>query len=101
MVSRNSGKSWEKKLSEITRKGEVLPPIASGLWHLPIPPPERLYVSFGERIPTQGLVATPEALWAIREQTAHAIEHQLAELQSFREQDSPQWHRWRRKLTGR
>jgi len=97
---------WLKErlpLERLTRDGDMIPPLARGLGPTLLPRPQRFYFGFGERISTlelQGSAADPNALWALREQVAVAIEAELARLREYRSMDKPaSWSRLRRWLT--
>jgi 1-acyl-sn-glycerol-3-phosphate acyltransferase len=85
------------KLDGHTRDGEVLPPLSTGLFKLPIPKPERFYFGFGERINTQNIQPNKQGSWEIREQVAYSIEQQITQLQAYRVQDRQQHWSWLRK----
>jgi 1-acyl-sn-glycerol-3-phosphate acyltransferase len=77
-------------IDEMTRGGDMLPPIARGIGATLIPKPQRYYFGFGERIPTahlHGRAADQDALWSLREQVARAVEGQIRRLIDYRAQD--------------
>ena len=93
---------WLKRLhlDDKIRGGDLLPPLATGLFKLPFPKPERFYFSFGERTTTAQATAEASSIWNIREQVAQSIERQLVELQAYRSQDrQAQWGWLRKQLT--
>lgn len=99
---------WRRRLAEktglmkATRDGDLIPPLAMGLGPTLIPRPQRYYFGFGARIPTahlQGQHTDRDAVWAVREQVAHAVEEQIARLRAFRIEDRTQnWSVLRRWL---
>lgn len=102
-IQNNKVASWMLKklhLEDKTRDGEILPTISTGIAKLPIPRPERLYFSFGERISTQNSTASKQGEWYVRELVAQSIEQQLMELDRYRQQDRLEnWGWLRKKLT--
>jgi hypothetical protein len=64
-----------------------------------IPRPQRFYASFGARIPTAGLDADNDTLWAVREQVAASIYAQLDAMNRYRAEDRKNWSWLRRQLT--
>jgi hypothetical protein len=90
------------KLSERTRGGDMIPPLARGIGATLLPRPQRFYFGFGKRISTarlQGQSDDAKRVWALREKVAKAIEQQLDMLTAYREQDRPQnWSALRRLL---
>lgn len=86
------------KIQEFTRKGDLLPSLFTGIAFTPIPKPQKFYFSFGERISTENMQATPEQIWQLREATAQSIQQQLKQLNQYREQDISKWSRLRRWL---
>ena len=102
-ILKNSTANWMMKtlkLEKKLRKGDMLPTLTTGIGKLPVPRPERLYFSFGERIPTQHLDLNKDNEWSIRETVADSIETQLMQLNEFRRHDREQnWVWWRKKLT--
>ena len=99
---------WRRNLAEktgllkATRNGDFLPPLAVGLGPTLIPKPQRYYFGFGPRISTahvQGQQADRDAVWAIRQQVAGAVEDQIQRLRKYREEDRRQnWSLARRWL---
>ena len=86
---------WLKKL---TRNGDILPSLFTGILFTPIPKPQKFYFSFGERISTAELQANPEQILQLRDATAQSIQQQLEQLKQQRVQDVPRWSRLRRCL---
>jgi 1-acyl-sn-glycerol-3-phosphate acyltransferase len=90
------------KLNEATRNGDMIPPIVRGLGPTMLPRPQRYYFGFGERIPTAHLhdrAGDKNAVWALREQVAQAIERQIELLLRYRIEDRQQnWSALRRWL---
>ena len=86
-------------LEKTLRGGDVIAPLSRGLGPTLIPRPQRFYASFGERIPTAGLSADNDTLWAIREQVAASIYRQLDEMNAYRTEDRKSWSWLRRQLT--
>jgi 1-acyl-sn-glycerol-3-phosphate acyltransferase len=90
------------RISEITRDGDMLPPIARGLGPTMLPRPQRFYFGFGQRIATaslQGQQTDKDAIWALREQVAQAVELQIERLIQYRTQDRlSNWSPLRRML---
>lgn len=98
--------SWLNKyaaVNEMTRNGDVLPPIVKGVGPTLIPRPQKFYFGFGERIPTSHLNRNTEdksVLWQVREEVAMSIENQLDRLEAYREHDKENnWGPLRRWLT--
>lgn len=90
------------KLAELTRAGDMIPPIVRGLGPTPVPRPERFFFGFGERISADSYTAgadDPEAVWSLRERVAESIEVEMRALFELRGRDRPQWRQWRRWLT--
>lgn len=89
-------------VSKTTRNGDMIPPIARGIGLSMIPRPQRYYFGFGERIQTasmQGRETDADALWALREEVAGAIERQIQRLLRYRVEDRLQnWSLTRRLL---
>lgn len=89
-------------LQELTRGGDMIPPLVRGLGPSLLPRPQRYYFGFGPRIPTaalQGLHDDPAAAWALREQVAGAVEQQISRLLRYRSEDRLQsWSLLRRWL---
>lgn len=78
------------KLDEMTRGGDMLPPLTRGLGPTMLPRPQRFYFGFGARIETQhlqGRQGDKAAVWELREQVARAVEGQIDRLMAYREQD--------------
>ena len=102
-VQNNKVSKWmiEKlKLEKKLRGGDMIPTIATGVARTPVPRPERLYFSFGERISTTHTVPSKQGEWYIREIVAQSIEKQLAMLEDYRQQDREKnWSWLRKKLT--
>jgi 1-acyl-sn-glycerol-3-phosphate acyltransferase len=90
------------RLSERTRGGDMIPPVIRGIGPTLFPRPQRYYFGFGKRIPTahlKGKAGDPEALWALREEVARAVEGQIERLLVYREEDRLQhWSVLRRWL---
>ena len=81
------------------RHGDMIPPVTRGLGLTSIPRPERFYFSFGEPIKTselQGREQTKKLLFDTREVVSEAINSQIEELMTIREQDTKEG--WVRKL---
>jgi len=89
-------------ITNLTRNGEVIPPIAKGLGPTLIPKPQRFYFGFGDRIQTehlQGRSEDDEAVWPLRDKVAASIEELLEMLQQHRDEDrEANWSRLRRWL---
>ncbi|PPE74558.1 hypothetical protein C3942_07285 [Solimonas fluminis] len=89
-------------LDEMTRGGDMIPPIPRGLGLTILPRPQRYYFGFGPRIPTehlQGRQGDKDVVWAVREQVAKAVESQIQRLLSYRSEDRLQnWSLLRRWL---
>lgn len=102
-IQNNRAANWILKkfnLENKTRDGEILPTISTGVAKLPIPRPERLYFSFGDRISTLDTPKGKQGEWDIRERVAESIETQLLELEQYRQQDRVEnWGWLRKKLT--
>ncbi|MBA4285087.1 MAG: hypothetical protein C0434_06100 [Xanthomonadaceae bacterium] len=78
------------RIEEMTRGGDMLPPITRGLGPTLLPRPQRFYFGFGQRIPTaplKGLEGDRTAVWQLREQVANAVEQQISRLLHYRSQD--------------
>lgn len=90
------------RLAEATRNGDMIPPLAVGLGPTIVPRPQRYYFGFGQRIPTThlaGRVDDKDAVWALREQVARAVEGQIDRLKRYRVEDRLQnWSLLRRWL---
>lgn len=99
---------WRLQLAErigllnVTRGGDFIPPLATGIGPTLIPKPQRYYFGFGERIPTKklkGQQGDKAVLLALREQVAKAVLGQIELLQSYRREDREQnWSRLRKWL---
>ena len=77
-------------LDAYTRNGDMIPPVARGLGLSMLPRPQRYYFGFGRRIRTRQLkgdASDSDAVWALRERVARAVERQIAALKTFRETD--------------
>lgn len=77
-------------LEAYTRNGDMIPPLARGIGLSMLPRPQRYYFGFGKRIRTSHLKRDPsdaEAVWALRERVAAAVEREIAELKNFRASD--------------
>jgi len=89
-------------LNELTRGGDMIPPLARGLGVSLLPRPQRYYFGFGARIPTaqlQGQQDDKARVWALREQVARAVELQIERLLRYRAEDRLQnWSLLRRWL---
>lgn len=89
-------------LAQATRDGDMIPPIVRGLGPTLLPRPQRYYFGFGPRIPTEqlrGREGDRDAVWALREQVAQAVEGQIGQLQRYRIEDRLQnWSVLRRWL---
>lgn len=79
------------------RQGDVIPPIATGLLHLPIPKPQKFYYGFAERISTQGLNSTDMDKLALRRQVEDLVQKQIVMLKKHREKDYAEDWSWLRK----
>lgn len=90
------------KLSERTRNGDMIPPLARGIGLSVMPRPQRYYFGFGKRISTtrlRGKSDDAQRVWALREKVAKAIEAQLQMLAAYREEDRTRnWSALRRFL---
>ena len=87
-------------LAEKLIDGDMIPTISTGVAKLPIPRPERLYFSFGERISTKETTNSRQGQWRIREMVAKSIEDQLSQLKEYRVEDREKNWGWiRKKLT--
>lgn len=78
------------KIEDLTRGGDMLPPISRGLGPTMFPRPQRFYFGFGSRLETrhlEGRVDDKAAVWAVREQVARAVEGQIARLIRYRNED--------------
>ncbi|AXQ27728.1 acyltransferase family protein [Solimonas sp. K1W22B-7] len=89
-------------LTEFTRGGDMIPPLARGLGPTLLPRPQRYYFGFGQRIATahlQGREGDKEVVWELREQVARAVEQQIGRLLRYRAEDRLQtWSLLRRWL---
>lgn len=97
---------WRRRLAErsgflaATRGGDFIPPLALGLGPSLIPRPQRYYFGFGPRIATAhlaGRAGDPDAVWAVREQVARAVEGQIERLLAYRVEDRLQNWSWPRR----
>lgn len=99
-VQNNKASQWvinKFQLSDVVRGGEMIPTLATGVAKLPIPKPQRLYFSFGERVSTENLNTTSTEQWQIRDLVEQSIEAQLRYLESYRKQDRKENWSWLRK----
>lgn len=88
-------------ITEKTRGGDAIPPIVRGIGASVLPRPQRFYFGFGKRIRTAQLkknTSNPDALWAMREKVAAAVEGQISMLKQYREGDHKNWGAVRRFL---
>lgn len=89
-------------VEELTRGGDMIPPVVRGLGPTLIPRPQRFYFGFGPRISTEHLAGKADdadALWQTRNRVAAAIQDQLDLLRELRNTDKPaNWSWWRRRL---
>jgi len=77
-------------IEALTRDGDMLPPIARGLGTTLLPKPQRYYFGFGERLSSAdlaGRVDDKDAVWALREMVAMAVNDQIKRLIAYREED--------------
>lgn len=77
-------------IEQMTRGGDMLPPITRGLGPTLMPRPQRFYFGFGPRILTQHLQGRQDdkaVAWEVREQVARAVEDQIARLIRYRQDD--------------
>lgn len=77
-------------LEAYTRRGEMIPPLARGIGLSLLPRPQRYYFGFGRRIRTRQLkgdASDSEAVWALRERVARAVEKEIAGLKAYRKSD--------------
>lgn len=89
--------TWAGKLLEKTginekylRKGDSIMPIATGLYGLPYPKPERFYYKFGspvETLPLKGKEDCKTTQWHVRKMTSDAIYSQIEELLAIQSND--------------
>jgi hypothetical protein len=90
------------KLDELTRNGDMIPPLIRGIGPTLIPRPQRYYFGFGSRISTKrlrGMADDKETLLLFRNQVADAVNQQIARLQIYRNEDRLQnWGHLRRWL---
>ena len=87
-------------LKEALRGGDMLPPLGVGIGPTLLPRPQRLYFSFGARIPTahlQGQESHEDVLWQVREAVAASITSQLGTLRTLRDNDREQGWSWLRR----
>lgn len=89
-------------LMEMTRGGDMIPPIARGIGPTLIPRPQTYYFGFGKRIrslPYKKHADPVEAAWALREKVAASIEDQFVRLKVCRATDRAEhWSRLRKWL---
>lgn len=89
-------------LDEMTRGGDMIPPLVRGLGPSMLPRPQRYYFGFGQRIATEhlrGREGEKDLVWEVREQTARAVEQQIERLLRYRAEDRLQnWSLLRRWL---
>jgi len=83
--------------------GEYLPPIARGVGFTPLPRPERLYLSFGQRIDTQrfaGKQDDEQTLWTLRKEVEDRLNAQIDTLLEMKahEPDTEEWRKLLKKL---
>ncbi len=80
-----------RRIAELLRNGDVIPPVSRGLGPTLLPRPQRFYFSFGERIPAVSALESgadeQQALFRLREQVAGSITRQLDELRDYRRKD--------------
>lgn len=77
-------------LQEMTRGGDMLPPVVRGIGATMWPKPQRYYFGFGQRITTEhlhGRAGDKDAVWSLREEVAHAVEGQIKRLIDYRAHD--------------
>lgn len=77
-------------IEQMTRGGDLLPPITRGLGPTMLPRPQRFYFGFGARIETrhlQGQQDDKAVTWEVREQVARAVEGQIERLVRYRHDD--------------
>ncbi len=86
-------------LNQLSRDGEILPSLFTGVAFTPLPKPQKFYFSFGGRIRTDNLSANVAQIWQVREATAQAIQTQINDLKQYRAQDLRHWSRLRRWLS--
>lgn len=92
-VRKSRAWSWlarHSKIDEATRGGDMIPPVTRGLGPTIFPRPQRYYFGFGNRIPTahlKGRADNSDAVWAIRQQVADAVDGQIERLIKYRRQD--------------
>lgn len=90
-------------LDRYFRGGDTVMPLATGIGGTPLPRPEKMYFSFGERIPTRHLQAAAHnrhAQWQVRHAVEQSIYRQMDELFAIRARDTG-WSAWRRRLIAR
>jgi 1-acyl-sn-glycerol-3-phosphate acyltransferase len=88
-------------LASWSRAGDMIPPVVRGLGLMPLPRPQRFYLGFGDRISTRplaGRLGDADAVWALREEVASAIEALVQALLAERAADFPRWSAVRRAL---
>ncbi len=105
-IVRSAPWRWLSKkfpLDELTRHGDMIPPVARGIGASILPKPQRFYFSFGERISTtqlRGLEDDKASLWQLRQQVAQSIETEMDWLREYRVHDRRKsWSQLRRWLT--
>jgi len=89
-------------LADMTRGGDMIPPLVRGIGPSLVPRPQRYYFGFSPRIATahlQGRAQDKDVIWELREQVARAVEQQIARLLQYRAEDRLQnWSLLRRWL---
>lgn len=78
------------KKNGLLRGGDIIMPVTRGLGPTMLPRPEKFYFSIGDEIdvaPYQGKEDDEDALFDLRDQVAFAIQDQISELLTVREQD--------------
>jgi len=81
---------WLRARNDLTRGGDMLPPIIKGIGPTLLPRPQRFYFGFGRRISTarlQGQEYDPAVVWEVRNKTARAVRRQIARLIRHRAED--------------
>ena len=76
--------------SGFLRGGDIIMPVTRGLGRSMLPRPERFYFSLGKEIdvaPYKGRENDEDALFELRDQVAFAIQDQISEMLTVREQD--------------
>ncbi len=71
------------------KQGEYLPPISKGLLGTAIPKPAKIYVAFGERIPTKKFKGdtSDDNVWQVRRETEYSMLKSIMELLEFKKHD--------------